>query len=61
MLFTLSNFIWIIQNRFRQIGQGVRIIINNFTLEDCVFLDNIFNDKFSLRTSVIIILEVKFN
>lgn len=29
------------------------IATNSFTLEDCLFLANILNEKFGLRTSVI--------
>ena len=44
---------WIMQDGSRQIGQGVMIATNSFTHEECVFLANILNEKFSLRTSVI--------
>lgn len=44
---------WIMQDGSRQMGQGVMIATNSFTHEDCLFLANILNEKFGLRTSVI--------
>jgi hypothetical protein len=41
----LDHWIMTVQDRSRQIGQGVMIATNSFTHEECVFLANIINEK----------------
>jgi hypothetical protein len=41
------------QDGTRQIGQGIYIATNSFTYSECLFLANILNKKYNLKTSVI--------
>lgn len=44
---------WIMQDGSFQKGQGVNLATNSFTYDDCIFLANLLNDKYNLKTSVI--------
>ncbi len=44
---------WIMKDGSRQKGQGVMIATNSFTYKECLFLANILNKNFGLKTSVI--------
>jgi len=44
---------WIMQDGSRQMNQGICIATNSFTYEDCLFLSNILEKKYKLKTSVV--------
>lgn len=44
---------WIMQDGSLSVGQGINIATNSFTYDECLFLANILNSKYSLTTSVI--------
>ena len=49
----LSLAHWIMQDGSRQKGQGINIATHSFTHEECVFLADLLNKKFNLKTSVV--------
>jgi ubiquinol-cytochrome c reductase cytochrome b subunit len=43
---------WIMQDGSRQNKQGISIATNSFTYEECLFLSNILNRKYKLKSTV---------
>lgn len=41
------------QDGFRQTKQGIYIATYSFTYEECVFLSNILNKKYKLKSAVV--------
>jgi ubiquinol-cytochrome c reductase cytochrome b subunit len=44
---------WIMQDGSRQKNQGITLATNSFSHKDCLYLSNILNEKYGLKTSVI--------
>ena len=44
---------WIMQDGSRQKNQGINIATNSFTLEECLFLSEILNRKYKLKSTVV--------
>lgn len=44
---------WLMQDGSRQNKQGVSIVTHSFTYEECVFLSNILNRKYKLKSTVV--------
>ena len=42
------------QDGTRQIKQGVNLATNSFTYDDCLYLSKILQEKYNLKTSVVI-------